>query len=183
MKKRPVSAKKPQYEITKTRTVSLGRFQIQMDSIRKGGRRYPYSFIRMQQSVGILPLVGGKILLIRQYRHALKKEILEIPGGAVSAGERPAAAARRELLEETGFRAKKIRSLGEYYPSPGSADEVCHLYCAECGQYQEPQREPLELIETRLVTAAELEELIATGRFRHSMGLVAWLKYRAVKGK
>lgn len=83
-------------------------------------------------AVVILPFVDrSRILLLRQFRYAAKGELWEIPAGTLERGENPLFCARRELEEETGFRAKKWKRLTSFYCAPGISDEKMTLYRAE----------------------------------------------------
>ncbi len=73
---------------------------------------------------------SDEFVFIEQYRDALGKALVELPAGMISPGEDPAAAARRELWEETGYEAGALRYLGPFYTSPGFTDEVLHLFLA-----------------------------------------------------
>ena len=165
------------YKVVHSEKTSLGRFTIQLDSIMEQGKCYPYSYVKCKDSVGVLAFYKGKIILEKQYRHAFGSYELEIPGGAVEHGEDPEQTAVRELAEETGYRVNNIEKLGYYYPTPGSTDECSYLYLVECDEYHSPQKEPLEYMEIILVTPEEFLQLIKQNIFKHSMGLVAWLKY------
>jgi ADP-ribose pyrophosphatase len=70
----------------------------------------------------------GKILMVEQFRKPLEKTIIEIPAGKLEKGEDPLQCAKRELLEETGYSAERMKSLGSFYTSPGFADELIHLF-------------------------------------------------------
>lgn len=166
------------YNVIETEEVSLGRFTINLDQIQEDIYIYPYSYIKVKKSVGILPIYKENVLIIRQYRHALGTYEYEIPGGTVDNNEIPENTAIRELSEETGFVTDKIEFLGSYYPSPGSSNEETFLYVAFCHPETTPMREPLEYIEQKLVSKLQMEELIATRKFHHGMGLVAWLYYK-----
>lgn len=72
----------------------------------------------------------GYVYLVRQYRHAVGRELLELPAGGLEPGEEPFAAAQRELREETGLTAEEWTSLGSFYSSPGFANERLHAYLA-----------------------------------------------------
>lgn len=165
------------YELVKTSVTKAGRFEIVRDSVLEQGRIYPYSYIRMKNSVGVLAFLENELVLVRQYRHALGKYEFEIPGGAIEAGDSPRETAERELKEETGYLAKEWIELGSYYPSPGVSTEECFLFLAFCHERVEVEREPLEYMENQLVCEESFETMIRNGSFKHSMGLTAWMKY------
>ena len=170
------------YNVTCSEKVQLGRFTIVLDSVEQNGKVYPYSYVDQKKSVGVLGMIDDKIILVRQYRHSLKSYEYEIPGGGIELGEKPLDVASRELLEETGYRIKRIDELGSYYPSPGSSNEICFLFFAECEKGESPQREPLEYMDTELLRMEDFVEMVRNGSFKHSMGLVAWLRYCLKQG-
>ena len=95
--------------------------------------------VRHRGSVVLLPQPApGRIILIRQYRHVIKKTIWELPAGTLEPGESPARAARRECEEETGWRPRRVVRLGEYYATPGFCDERMIFYA--CLELVEPAR-------------------------------------------
>lgn len=166
------------YHVISSKSVQLGRFLIRLDTVEENGNKYPYSYVEQKNSVGILGFDGDKIILIRQYRHAIKSYEYEIPGGGVEQNETAMQVAYREMLEETGYSIDSLEELGVYYPSPGSSNELCYLFLARCRKDNLPTTEPLEYIDTELVDCCKFEEMIRSGVFKHSMGLVAWLKYK-----
>jgi len=95
---------------------------------------------------------NGELLLVRQYRHAARDLLLEIPAGRLEPGEAPLAAAQRELLEETGHRARAWRELYTFYPAPGVTSERIFLFEArelEAGPARPDADEELELVRMR----------------------------------
>lgn len=83
-------------------------------------------------AVAIVPLNGqGEIVFVRQYRHPVGRTMLEIPAGKLQQGEDPMACARRELEEETGFMAGRLRLLTEFFTTPGFTNEKIYLFVAQ----------------------------------------------------
>lgn len=97
----------------------------------KNGRHVPREVVEHPGGVAIVPMTDdGKILMVRQYRYPMERELLEIPAGKLDIGEDPFDCAVRELREETGCTARQIVFLGETYPSPGFCKETLYLYLA-----------------------------------------------------
>lgn len=95
------------------------------------GSLHPRDVLRHPGGVGVLPVEGGLVWLVRQYRIAMGRPVLEIPAGKLDAtDEAPLAAAQRELREELGMEASHWESLGSLDPSPGYTDEVIRLFAA-----------------------------------------------------
>jgi ADP-ribose pyrophosphatase len=96
------------------------------------GRQHGYPVMALGGSVGVLPLLpAGRVLLVRQYRHVTQDFSWEIPGGGILPGESPDAAAQREMREEAGVRAGRLRPLGKFWPNNAYLDEVIHIFVAE----------------------------------------------------
>ena len=107
-------------------------FSVHVDRIRlPNGREATREFVRHPGAAAIVPLREDEVLLVRQNRHAVGADLLEIPAGKLDVpGEDPLDCARRELREETGFVAGMLESLGVFYSSPGFTDERFYLYLA-----------------------------------------------------
>jgi ADP-ribose pyrophosphatase len=132
-------------------------------------------------AVVILPVTSdGEILLLRQYRHSLKRWILEFPAGTLNAGEEPLACAKRELPEETGFAAAHWRDLGLLYPAPGFCEEVQHLYFASELSPESAQKDEDELIELQTHSVDAVEALISSGEISDGKSLAAFLRARLI---
>ncbi len=96
------------------------------------GREQAYPVLYLGASVGVLPFVSkDQVVLVRQYRHLTRAFSWEIPGGGILPNETPDEAAQRELREEAGYRADRLRRLGEFWPSNAYLDEIIHIYVAE----------------------------------------------------
>jgi ADP-ribose pyrophosphatase len=96
------------------------------------GRRRCYPVLQLGSSAGVLPFVSpGEVLLVRQFRHVPGEFCWEVPGGGLAPGEAPEAGAQRELREEAGYRAGRLRRLGSFWPNNAYLDEVVHLFRAD----------------------------------------------------
>jgi len=126
----------------------------------------------------------GKVLLEKNWRYALEREMLELPAGTLERGEDPAECARRELAEETGYRAGRMKPMLAIHPSPGLLSEKLVIYLAEDLRAGEPKREAGEQIENLLMPVDEALEMIRTGRLTDGKtvaGLLYWDRF--VKGR
>ncbi|MDP6056977.1 MAG: NUDIX hydrolase, partial [Dehalococcoidia bacterium] len=108
------------------------RISLRVDTARFGeGPEFDREIVEHPGSVVLVPITGdGKILLIRQYRQAAKKILLEASAGTREAGESPERTAHRELQEEVGYRAGKLISIGGSWVAPGYSTEYSHIYIA-----------------------------------------------------
>ena len=101
----------------------------------------------------------NKFLFIKEYKHGVQKEILQLPCGYIEKDEQPLDAAQRELLEETGYASKKWKSLGKFAGSPGRLTHYYHFFLAEdCEKVQEPMLDELETAYVLEYTKKEVEE-------------------------
>jgi ADP-ribose pyrophosphatase len=117
------------------------------------------------------------ILIERQYRHAAGKFLLELPAGRIEQGESPLAAGKRELIEETGFRARKWSKLVRYYASPGFLAEHMQVFLAEDIREGPAQPEADEKIELLHIPLSELLEMIHAGKIEDAKTLLSVLLY------
>jgi 8-oxo-dGTP pyrophosphatase MutT (NUDIX family) len=146
------------------------------------GRIMPnYYILDVRDWVNIVAITREqKIILVRQYRHAAKNVTLEIPGGAIDRnGESPVAAARRELLEETGFAVGELLFESSHYPNPALQSNQLWTYVfKDCVQVAEPDWDEFEEMEIHLVSLDELKEKVYNGHITHSLILaslfIAW---------
>ncbi|MEM9667157.1 MAG: NUDIX hydrolase [Bacteroidota bacterium] len=140
------------------------------------GRAHTFYVIESSDWVNIVPLTpDGRIVFVKQVRHATDEVTLEIPGGMVDAGEDPAKAARREMQEETGYDSAQIIPLGAVAPNPAILNNRCHTYLAlEAHPVGPPQLDGAEEIQLTHVDPAEVPGLILSGGITHSLVVAAF---------
>ena len=119
-----------------------------------------------------------RILLVRQYRLPARQYLWEMPAGKIDKGETALQAAKRELKEETGYRAKKWTKLVKYYPSPGFLAETMTIYVAENLTEGEAQPMEDERIEKRWFTRKEIEEGIRSGKILDCKTMVGYFLWK-----
>lgn len=118
-----------------------------------------------------------KVVMVKQYRHGIQHVTLEFPAGVVEPGERPLMAARRELLEETGYVADEWISLGKCAPEPSKHTNYAHLFLARNARpLHAPRLDNSEAIEVQLIDKAELLERADAGEMAHGIHLAALFK-------
>jgi ADP-ribose pyrophosphatase len=145
------------------------------------GQSFTREVVRHRGAVVILPVLDdGRICLIRNYRVAVDRELLELPAGTLEIGEPPIETARRELIEETGYTAGEMAPLLEFYMSPGILDERMFAFVATGLVAGSPAREVGEQIENYLVSPSEMDELLASGQIQDSKSLSAILYYQHI---
>jgi len=142
------------------------------------GRLAQREVIEHPGAVVIIPVLDdGRICLIRNYRVAVQQELIELPAGTLEPGEPPIETARRELIEETGFRAASVSPLMQLLMSPGILHERMHVFLAQQLVPGLPEREPGEEIENLLLSASEIQEMILQNAITDSKTVSALLYY------
>jgi len=150
--------------------------------IAQDGRCLQRAWIHHPGAVTIVPrLDDDRVCLIRNHRVATGKTLIELPAGTLEPGEPPAETARRELIEETGYRAGSIRRLHAFFTSPGILDERMVLFVAEQLTPGASAREPGERIENLVVPFQEALAMIDDGRIEDAKTLVGLLVYERMR--
>lgn len=172
--------KKEIAKVLSSETLYQGKvFRLQRDTvIEPGGVRVERDIIVHPGSVVVLPVFAdGRVLLIRQYRHSVGEFLWELVAGRKEPEETPPVAARRELEEETGYRARRLRKLLRVVPTPGFVNEWMWIFAAE-GLSKGPARpEEDENITPRIVTLKEAEKMIERGTLRDAKSICGILYY------
>jgi ADP-ribose pyrophosphatase len=146
--------------------------------VRPDGSVASLQFIEHPGSVAILPLVDSQhVCLIRSRRLTVGETLIEVPAGTREPEEPPIETARRELAEETGYRATRLEELISYYPSPGVLSERMWIFVARELTPGEPAREPNEEIENLVVSWSEALAMIDRGEIRDGKTLIALLHF------
>lgn len=176
-------------QILKSEMVYEGKvFGVRRDDVvEPTGLRATREVITHPGSVVVLPLLSdGRIVLIRQYRHATRQFLWELVAGRIDGGENPRRAAARELIEETGYRAKRFRIFLEVFPTPGFLEERMYILLAEGVTPGEAHPEEDEKITAKAFTKKELETMIGRGRLHDAKsiaGILYYLRFLASKRK
>jgi ADP-ribose pyrophosphatase len=119
-----------------------------------------------------------RVLLERQYRYAAQNNMLELPAGRIDPGEKPLAAGKRELLEETGYTAKSWKRALFFYPSPGFLEETMTVFLARGLKAGTAQPEDDERIEHELVPLSRIVKLVLSGKIRDGKTIAGVLWYK-----
>lgn len=172
-----------------SKTVYQGKvFWVTRDEVSEpGGVKATRDVIRHNGSVVILAVdtktnpKDPDILLIRQYRHAAGKLLLELPAGRIEPGEKLIPAAKRELIEETGYRAKRWSKHATYYASPGFLTETMTILLAEDLTLGAAAPEEDEKIELHMTPLSEAMKLIHAGKIEDGKTLIGVLLYDSLK--
>jgi ADP-ribose diphosphatase len=140
-----------------------------------------HAFYRLQSPnwAQILPITAaGEAVLVRQYRHGAQRTTLEVPAGLVDPGEEPAAAALRECLEETGYRAHEAVPLGIWYPNPALfANRLFCFFARGVTRERAVAQTATELTEPVLVPVRDLPNLLVSGEIDHALVVATLWRY------
>jgi len=129
-------------------------------------------------SVVMVPILNdGRVVLIRNTRFSVQEDLLELPAGRIDVGESPAAAADRELTEETGYIASRLVKLGEFYAAPGNADENMYLYEATELNRGQQKLETYERITLVPTPEDEIREMILSGEIHDAKTIAGMALY------
>jgi ADP-ribose pyrophosphatase len=161
---------------------SVGRFG-EEDIRLPDARRFTLGILKHPGACAVVPLLAdGSVVLLRQYRHAVRETLWEIPAGKLDPGEGLEACARRELEEETGYQAGQLVPLGSIFVTPGYSDERIHLYLAQdlqAGRQALMDNESIQCVSLPLTEAVRMAE---QGEISDAKSVIGLLRARARVG-
>ncbi|RLB21914.1 MAG: NUDIX hydrolase [Deltaproteobacteria bacterium] len=170
----------PIIESTKGPDMSLFRIRINRCRSPRTGREHDFYIIDFPSWVQIIPITpDDQIVMVRQYRHGCGQIFLELPGGLIDESDlSPHQTAKRELLEETGYRAENLILLTRIYPQPAVLNNKGLTYLArQVTKVAEPNLDPAEDIEVCLVELQRIPEMIRVGEINHGQTVMALSVY------
>lgn len=155
-------------------SLNAASFSAHLDDVRlaDGGVSRRIRIEHPEASAVVPRLADGGVLMVRQYRYALGLETLEIPAGKVDPGEDPETCARRELLEETGFRADRLVHLYTYAPAIGYSNERIHLFLAPNATRHSERTDEREIASVEVVPLEALQGMIRDGEILDGKTLI-----------
>ena len=167
-----VSYQGPVFSVTTDEVEEPGGVRARRDVIRHSG-----SIVVLAVETRVASKTEPRILLERQYRHAAQSMMWELPAGRIDDGETALTAAKRELLEETGYSARRWKRILHFYVSPGFLDETMTIYLAEGLDAGEAQPEADERITCKFFTLSEAKGMALNGRIRDAKTIagILWL--------
>jgi len=174
----------PEEKTVSSQLVFEGRaVKLRVDTVETtGGRQTTREIVEHADCVAIVAVdADDNVLLVKQFRKPVEKDLLEIPAGGIDPGEDAETAVRREMREETGYLPEKVTRLGGFYSAPGYSSEYLYLYLASRLTPSQLYAEDTESIEIVRVPAGRVVELITSGEIQDSKsiaGLLTFLEYR-----
>lgn len=153
---------------TSERILSTAKFSVERRVLRDpSGREIRREVVVHPGAVVILPILDREhLVMIRNFRYSIGQELWELPAGTAEPGEPAIETARRELIEETGYRAGRMTPLAEFYTSPGVMTELMRAFVAEDLTAVGQRLEPEERIKVEVVSLGRAREMLARGELR-----------------
>jgi len=164
------------FKTKKSETVYLGKaFDVRRDQVLlPDGKTTSIDVVVHPGAVTLIPIdPAGNILFVRQYRHAVGEELLELPAGTLNEGEEPQACAYREIREETGMSAGRLEKIGEFFLVPGYSTEYMYIFLAADLKSDPLPGDADEFITVEAIAPQQIPELISQGLLRDAKSLSA----------
>ncbi len=144
------------------------------------GQHATREYINHPGAVAVIPIVApGKVLLVRQFRYPVNQVTIEIPAGKLDKGEAPLTCVHRELEEETGYKAGRVRKLLSFWPTATFANETLHIYVADKLKPGKVNLDADEFLRSEVWPLKKIYRAIDAGKIRDAKTLIGLLAYRA----
>ena len=164
--------------IYKGKVVNLRRDKARLQN----GSEVTREVVEHPGGVAVAAFVGDDLLMVRQFRYAPKKVLLEIPAGKLNYGEDPLHCGRRELEEETGYQADEFISLGKMLPTCAYDEEVIHMYLARDLDFGDMNLDEDEFLNLERIPFPDLVEQVLSGEVKDAKTIAAVLKAKLLLG-
>ena len=168
------------FRVEAEREIFQGRIirLVSQDLVLPNGRRTTFHIVKHPGAVSIVPVhENGDVVLLKQFRPSIGEEIYEIPAGTIEKGEAPLATARREIVEETGFKAARWSKVAEFYTAPGFCNELMHVYVARGLTPATAEGDADEIIRTERMSLSKALALVRNRRVRDAKSIAGLLIY------
>ena len=161
-------------EIYRGRVIRL----VNRDLVLPNGRRTTFSIVEHPGAVAIVPVhANGDVVLLRQFRPTIGEEIYEIPAGTIEKGEAPLATAKREIIEETGFKARQWTKIAEFFTAPGFCTELMHVYVARGLSPASAEGDADEVLRPVRMSIDQALKLVRTKKIRDAKSIAGLMIY------
>lgn len=159
---------------------------LRVDTVELQNQKYAKREIVEHRGASAIIAINDKdeILLVKQYRKSIEDYTIELPAGKIDVSEEPVDCAYRELKEETGYQAKDMTKVYEFYSSPGFSNEKIHLYITEGIIFTEAQLDEDECIDVITVNKEKAKEMVNSSQISDSktiVGILYWLNRAALQ--
>ena len=142
------------------------------------GRKTTFHIVEHPGAVAIVPVhANGDVVLLKQFRPTIGAEIYEIPAGTIEKGEAPLATAKREIIEETGFKAKQWSKIAEFYTAPGFCTELMHVYVAKGLSPSSAEGDADEILKPVRMSIDRALQLIQAKKIRDAKSIAGLMIY------
>jgi len=161
-------------EIFRGRVIRL----VNRDLVLPNGRRTTFSIVEHPGAVAIVPVhANGDVVLLRQFRPSIGEEIYEIPAGTIEKGEAPLATAKREIIEETGLKARQWSKIAEFFTAPGFCTELMHVYVSRGLSPAIAEGDADEVLRPVRMSIDQALKLIRTKKIRDAKSIAGLMIY------
>ena len=163
----------------KSKPIFRGVVGMNIDTVRLiNGKTATREYMVHPGAAAVLPIIGGKVVLVEQYRYPIKNLTLELPAGKLKPRQSPLACAKAELAEETGYSAAKIKKLLSFHPAGAFSDEILHIYIASGLKPGKTRPDEDEFLNTRIIPLEKAYKMIEQGKITDAKTIIALLYYR-----